>query len=164
MMRLVNTALGVAFPIAVRGRRLYRLIMRPVTVGVRALVLHDDQVLLVRQHGDAEWVLPGGAANRGETLREAALREAHEETGVMIEAERLLGIFSTVYEHMTNHVAVFVCHPLHDISVQPRPRFNIEIAEVRWWPLHALPATLHPTARNWLSAHAAGATGLDGRI
>lgn len=164
MMRLAYAALGVAFPIVVRGRRLYRLIMRPVTIGVRALVLHDDRVLLVRQHGNAEWVLPGGAANRGETLREATIREAWEETGVAIEAERLLGIFSTVYEHMTNHVAVFACHPLHGNIVQPRPRFNIEIAEMRWWPLHALPDTLHPTARNWLRAHAAGDAGLDGRI
>lgn len=162
MIDLLRRALGVAFPLALRARRVYRKVARPITVGVRALVLYENQVLLVQQHGDSEWILPGGAAGRGETLREAAVREACEETGYRVAAERLLGMFSTEHEGMTNHVAVFVCHLL---EATPLPaRLNIEIAAARWWALDALPYNLHPTVHMWLEACAAGAQGLDARI
>jgi ADP-ribose pyrophosphatase YjhB (NUDIX family) len=138
----------------------YRRIMRPITVGVRALVVADNQVLLVRQHGHDHWVLPGGGVERGETLREAAIREAREETGCRVEAERLLGMYSTRHQGMTNHVAVYVCRPLSP----PRPRLNIEIAEARYWPLDALPASAHRMVQQRLSEYAAGAQGLDGSL
>lgn len=164
MIGLARRVLHYAFPVAVFGRRLYRRLLRPVTVGVRALVLHENQVLLIRQHGDAEWLLPGGAANRGETLREAAIREAREETGCIVVAERLLGVFSTIHEGMTNHVAVFVCNLAGSTKPRVAGKLNIEIADARFWPLDALPANLHATARQWLAASAAGERGLDGRI
>lgn len=160
MIRLAQALLSWAFPLAAAGRGLYRHIMRPITVGVRALIVDDRQVLLVRQHGRAHWVLPGGAAERGETLREAAIREAREETGCEVAAERLLGMYSTRDQGMTNHVAVYVCRALSP----PRPRLNIEIAEARYWPIDALPPSAHNMVRRRLAEYAAGAQGLDGSL
>ena len=160
MTRLALLVLSRAFPVAANVRGVYRRIVRPITVGVRALIVADGQVLLVRQHGVAHWVLPGGAAERGESLRQAAEREAREETGCTVAAERLLGMYSSQHEGMTNHVAVYVCRPLSP----PRPRLNIEIAEARYWPVDALPSTAHGMVARRLAEYAAGAQGLDGRF
>jgi len=68
-------------------------------VGVGAVVIEDERVLLVKR-GRAplfgKWSIPGGALEVGETLRSAVVREAREETGLMIEPAELLGVFERV--------------------------------------------------------------------
>jgi 8-oxo-dGTP diphosphatase len=65
-------------------------------VGVSAVIIQDNRVLLIRR-GKApllgEWSLPGGALECGETLRGATIREAHEETGLTVETDELLGVY-----------------------------------------------------------------------
>ncbi len=65
-------------------------------VGVGAVILKGDQVLLVRR-GKAPrlgaWSIPGGMQHLGETVAEAAHREIHEETGLEVE---ILGIVDVV--------------------------------------------------------------------
>lgn len=160
MTQLARAILSWVFPMVVVGRGIYRRIMQPVTVGVRALVVNKGRVLLVRQHGRELWVLPGGGAERGETLRDAALREVREETGCEAHAERLLGMYCSRHEGMTNHVAVFVCRPMSE----PRPKLDFEIAEARYWPIDALPPTTHAMVRRRLAEYAVGAQGLDGKL
>lgn len=45
----------------------------------------------LRAHG-GQWALPGGRCDAGETLQEAALRELHEELGLMLPPENILGV------------------------------------------------------------------------
>jgi 8-oxo-dGTP diphosphatase len=56
-------------------------------IGVGAVVVHDNKVLLVRR-GQAplkgEWSLPGGAVELGETLQQGVVREVLEETGLQV--------------------------------------------------------------------------------
>ena len=59
-------------------------------VGVGAIVIKDDAVLLVRRGinpGKGLWAIPGGNLNLGETLQDAAEREIMEETGIQIKAK-----------------------------------------------------------------------------
>jgi len=59
-------------------------------VGVGAIVIKDDAVLLVRRGinpGKGLWAIPGGNLNLGETLQDAAEREIMEETGIEIKAK-----------------------------------------------------------------------------
>lgn len=68
-------------------------------VGVGAVIVTGDNVALVKR-GTApllgEWSIPGGMLEIGETLREAAAREALEETGLVVEPQELLGVFDRV--------------------------------------------------------------------
>jgi ADP-ribose pyrophosphatase YjhB (NUDIX family) len=68
-------------------------------VGVGAIIIEDDRVLLVkRAHPplQAQWSIPGGVLEVGEMVREAALREAREETGLIVEPGELLGVYDRI--------------------------------------------------------------------
>jgi 8-oxo-dGTP diphosphatase len=57
---------------------------------VRAVITQDRSVLLLRRAADdfmgGNWELPGGKVDPGETLDQALVREAREETGLDITA------------------------------------------------------------------------------
>jgi len=68
-------------------------------VGVGAIIIEGDRVVLVRRGHPplaGEWSIPGGVLEVGETLRQAAVREALEETGLRVEVGELLGVYDRV--------------------------------------------------------------------
>jgi len=68
-------------------------------VGVGAIIIEENRVVLVKRGHPplaGEWSIPGGVLEVGETLREAAVREALEETGLTVEPGNLLGVFDRV--------------------------------------------------------------------
>jgi 8-oxo-dGTP diphosphatase len=68
-------------------------------VGVGAVIIEDGRVLLVKRGHPplaGEWSIPGGVLELGETLREAAVREAREETCLTVEPADLLGVYDRV--------------------------------------------------------------------
>jgi ADP-ribose pyrophosphatase YjhB (NUDIX family) len=154
----VGSWLGLLLKAISHGRRAWWFIRRPVTLGVRSLVLDGDRLLLVRPHGQGRWHLPGGSVNRNETLVEGALRETREETGCEVEIERLLGMYFTNWSWKSDHVAVFVARGRSPIAVRP----NIEIAEARYFAITALPAGAEPTVHRRLREYLNGAVGIYG--
>ena len=61
--------------------RAYWIVFRPLTLGVRVLIVRGDEVLLIQHSYQPGWFIPGGLVERGEALEQAAQREAHEEVG-----------------------------------------------------------------------------------
>jgi ADP-ribose pyrophosphatase YjhB (NUDIX family) len=68
--------------------------LSPVTC-VEAVVMRAGKVLLIQRRDDQHWALPGGLAEVGESLAEAAQRELWEEAGVRGQAVQLLGVFDS---------------------------------------------------------------------
>lgn len=59
-------------------------------------VVTDDQgrILLHRRSDNAQWSVPGGAMELGESIAQTVVREVKEETGFDVEVDRLVGIYS----------------------------------------------------------------------
>ena len=68
-----------------------------------AAVVRDQRgrVLLIRRGDGSGWSLPGGFMEPGETIAECLVREVLEETGLKVEPERLVGVYS---DPAVNHV------------------------------------------------------------
>jgi 8-oxo-dGTP pyrophosphatase MutT (NUDIX family) len=112
---------------------------RGLTLGGQVCAINKDgRVLLVRHGYRAGWHFPGGGVEVGESVRDAALRELEEETGVVAREEpRLHGIFSNHAAFPGDHIALFVLKAFQ--QVRP-PRLGFEIAEVGFYAIDALPA------------------------
>lgn len=66
-----------------------------IAVAVRGLVLHNKKILLVQRAANEVsapnvWEFPGGKIEFGETLPQALQREIQEETGLLVEIQKLL--------------------------------------------------------------------------
>jgi ADP-ribose pyrophosphatase YjhB (NUDIX family) len=62
---------------------------------VAAIIRNDDgHVLLQRRSDNGLWGLPGGGVEIGESVSTAIVREVREETGLTVQIERLVGVYS----------------------------------------------------------------------
>ena len=71
---------------------------RPI-LGVGALIIRNDQVLLVQRGKEplkGYWSLPGGAVEAGEALEAAIRREVLEETNLDVEVVKVIEIFERI--------------------------------------------------------------------
>jgi ADP-ribose pyrophosphatase YjhB (NUDIX family) len=62
-------------------------------VDVRAAVIVEERILLVRERDDGRWALPGGWADVGESAGEAAVRETLEEAGIEVRPEKVIALY-----------------------------------------------------------------------
>ena len=113
-------------------------------VGVGAVIVDQNRVLLIRRGTPpllGEWSLPGGVLECGETLREAAAREALEETGLVVETGEMLGVYERVIRGDEGRVRYhyvlidFLCRP-----VGGELKAGSDAADARWFTLDELPA------------------------
>lgn len=106
-------------------------------VGVGAIIVEDDRVVLVKRGHPplaGEWSIPGGVLEVGEILREAAVREAMEETGLTVEPGELLGVFDRVLrdpDGRTRYHYVLIDFLCRRISGEPHGAGDAE--EARWF-------------------------------
>lgn len=112
-------------------------------IGVGALIVDEGRVVLVRR-GQApllgEWSIPGGVLEVGETLAGAAVREAREETGLIVEAGELLGVFERLVPDESGRTRYhyvlmdFLCRRLDgELSAAS------DAADVKWFAPEELP-------------------------
>ena len=75
----------------------YGAYYNPKPVAAAIPVTRDDRIILLRRGFDPGkdlWTFPGGFVDLGESVEQAALREAQEELEIDIELTRLVGVYS----------------------------------------------------------------------
>jgi len=130
-----------------------------VEIPTVSVVVQDDasRVLLVRHVEGDVWTTPGGMIEPLETPANAAVRETWEETGLLVELTRIVGVFGGPLFRATyasgDRIAfvstVFAARPLRG-TLAPDGE---ETLEARWFVRHELAAlAMNPHVRPVLAA------------
>jgi ADP-ribose pyrophosphatase YjhB (NUDIX family) len=139
-------------PPSTRARLLHRVITftalfhRPMTLGVRGLVIDaDNRIMLVRHTYVPGFYLPGGGVEAGETMAGSLARELVEECGVHVVGEpELRAVYLNRRNSPRDHVALYIVRDFHYDGPRPPDR---EIAESGFFPLDRLPEGTTPATR-----------------
>jgi 8-oxo-dGTP diphosphatase len=109
------------------------------SVSVAAVITDDqDRVLVVQRRDNGKWEIPGGVLELHESIHGGLRREVGEETGVLVEPERLTG----VYKNLKLGVVALVFRA-QITDGQPRP--TDESRRVDWWTREAIAAQMAET-------------------
>ena len=106
-------------------------------IDVRAVLVRDGKVCLVKGKNENTWALPGGFCEVGLSPKENIVKEVQEETGFNVSVSRLLAIFDTnKFQFQSKQYAklVFECQ-IEDGDFQP----NTEIEELDFFDIQSLP-------------------------
>jgi 8-oxo-dGTP pyrophosphatase MutT (NUDIX family) len=123
-----------------------------VRAGVGVIVVNSlGRILLERRSDNGLWGLPGGAIHPGESVREAALREVKEETGLDIRITSLLGVYSEPNGRIVTYPDNGDVAHLVDIAftaeiVSGELTVSRESLELKFFSLEALPMEIVPPA------------------
>ncbi|WP_431928708.1 NUDIX hydrolase [Micromonospora wenchangensis] len=98
------------------------------TIAVTAVITNDrGRVLVARRRDTGLWKVPGGVLGLDEPIPTGLRRLVEEETGVVVEPERLTGVYQDVGLGMV--ALVFRAH-----IADGEPASTEDSSEVGWWP------------------------------
>ena len=108
-------------------------------VDVRAVIIENDKILLIKEKVDGKWSLPGGWADVNTSVGESAVKESMEEAGATVRPTRIIAIQLANKHNNPNFpytiYKIFVECDLIDISF----RENTETLGSDFFPPDALP-------------------------
>lgn len=128
-----------------------------LTLGVRLVALDDaGRVFLVRHSYLPGLHLPGGAVDPGESCREAAVREAAEEGGLVIAGPpALFHVYMNPIGGRHDHIVLYVAR---GVRQDRAPRPSLEIIASGFHPADPLPPDTTPATRARLAEVLEGVT------
>lgn len=119
-------------------------------IDIRAAIIRDGRILLVRERSDGKWAMPGGFADIGSSAAENIEREVWEEAGLRVRAKHLYAL-----SHKARHPyppdmrdfykLFFLCDGFDDAN----PKAGMEVSDVGYFDPDALPELSE--ARNLMS-------------
>ena len=124
-----------------------RVVYYDPKVAATCIVRRGDEVLMIRravQPGIGLWSMPGGYVDRGEVIEEAAAREVLEETGLEVEVEHLVGLFSE-----RGHPVIVAAFTARETGGVLHP--GEEAQEVGFFQLDSLPPLAFPRDKEILA-------------
>ncbi len=107
-------------------------IFKPKTFGVKAIILCDNEMLLVKNISESKWHLPGGGMHKNELSLDAIKREVKEELNFDLELFSkikfcdcvLLGTYVSNYEGKQDTIYVYI------FKLDSKPKFEIDKSEL----------------------------------
>lgn len=109
-------------------------------IDVRAAIIRESQILLVREKLDGLWTLPGGYADVGLSAAENAIKEVREESGLEVSVERLIGVFHKARHEYTSDIRDFYkFYFLCSEANHAEPSTGPETTDVGFFSLDDLP-------------------------
>ncbi|MEL3972037.1 NUDIX domain-containing protein [Rossellomorea oryzaecorticis] len=97
-------------------------------VSAATIVINEQGELLLIKGPRRGWEMPGGQVEEGESMKEAAIRETIEESGIVVEVTKFCGIFQNVGKSICN--TLFLAKP-----VGGTPTTSSESLEVSFFPI-----------------------------
>ena len=127
---------------------MYWFFRRPTTAGVRCIIVHDNEILLIKHsYGSALKTTVGGGIKSGETLKQAVLREVCEEVGIILDKTTEIGtvLHEKEFKHDTIHV-FFARVSSKNLDVR-----DGEILEAAWYSIDRLPDDISPLFKEFFT-------------
>ena len=123
-------------------------------VGVATLIIKDNKVLLGKRHedpakadsalhGEGTWTLPGGKLDFKEELKQGAIREALEETGIKVKNLKLISVGNEIVSDAHFITLGFLAESFEG---EPKVMEPEEITKWEWFDLTDLPEPMFPPA------------------
>jgi ADP-ribose pyrophosphatase YjhB (NUDIX family) len=131
--------------------RWYWRIFRPLTLGVKIMLIENESIWLVQHSYQRGWFLPGGGVKKNEPLETAVRREAKEELGADLADVPLFGVYTNISRYKNDHVVVFYCHNFTVGRVD-----KAEIRAVQRFPLRQLPPDVSRGTRRRIEEYLTG--------
>ena len=122
-----------------------------IAPGSAIIVLNENNELLLQLRSDTnDWGLPGGGMEIGDSFEETACKELYEETGLVAEELKLLGLASgkELYykfphgDEIYNATAIFKA-----TAVTGSIKQNEESRDLKYFPLEKLPNLNYTTVK-----------------
>ncbi|MCU4677705.1 NUDIX hydrolase [Catenovulum sp. 2E275] len=109
-------------------------------IDLRAAVIKNDKILLVKEREDNGWTMPGGWADVCETASNGVVREVLEESGYIVEKPRLIRIKDrAIHDYQPEypfHIYkfFFLCE-----LTGGEAKTNIEVSEIDFFGIDEIP-------------------------
>ncbi|PJN37944.1 NUDIX hydrolase [Streptomyces sp. CB02959] len=123
-----------------------------VVPSVTAVVRNrDGHLLLIHKTDNNLWALPGGGHDIGEAIADTVMREVREETGIEVEVDGIIGLYTDpqhvmAYDDGEVRQQFSVCFHAHPTGGSLRT--SSESKEVRWVsPADLDDLDIHPSMR-----------------
>lgn len=123
---------------------------RPIIMAGACVILldSDNQLLLQQRTDNGLWGLPGGSMEPGEEMKEVAVRELFEETGLEACELEMFDVFSGQelyyqYPHgdeVYNVVVVYICKEYGGVMKADEG----EVQDIRFFKLNEIPNEISP--------------------
>ena len=106
---------------------------------IDVIINRNDEIILIKRRKEpnkGKFSIPGGFVEWGETVEDAAIREAQEETGLKVKLAEILGVYSDPDRDVRGHVmtVAFVANPIGGIL-----KGGDDAEDAKWFNLSDVP-------------------------
>ena len=141
---------NIFYKTAIHCIRKLQSLLGLITLGSRAIILNNDnEILLVKHTYQRDWYLPGGGVKKGESAKEAIIRELKEEVGIIpTEEPQLFGIYFHTYMGVNDYPVIFIIKNYTSANA-----YSSEIEQMAWYDYNNLPEMVSPGTKRRLDEY-----------